>query len=312
MSERRDSAAQAPSPVVTLGMLVPLVLVDSLHFVFARLLLPHVEPVLSACLVLLIATGELSLYGLATGRIRLEPLRRHWRLFLAIGFCIGVSTALNYTAVRYIDPGTASMLGKTSILFSLGLGIFWLGDRFERLQAVGAVIALAGLALVTFQPGDYLRLGSLLVLTSTFLYALHAALTKRFRGELDLLNFFFYRLLATSFFLILLALASRPQAWPALDAWPLLVLAATVDVIISRGLYYAVLQRLDMSVFAVGLTLSPVAAVLWSWLLFRVWPTGPQLLGGLAILAGVALVSAAPSLTRRAHRMRRPTPEVRL
>ncbi len=287
-----------------MGLLVPLVLVDSLHFVFARLLLPHVEPVLSAALVLLIATGQLALYGLATRRIRLEPLRRHWRLFLAIGFCIGVSTALNYSAVRYIDPGTASMLGKTSVLFSLGLGIFWLGDRFTRLQSLGAAVALLGLGVVTFQPGDYLRLGSLLVVASTFLYALHAALTKRFRGELDLLNFFFYRLLATSFFLALLALGSRPSAWPQGRVWGLLFLVASVDVLVSRGLYYAVLQRLDMSVFAVGLTLSPVAAVGWSWLLFRTWPTHQQLLGGLAILLGVALVSMAPSLERRAGERR--------
>lgn len=286
------------------ALLVPLVLVDSLHFVFARLLLPHVEPVLSASLVLLLATGQVALYGLATRRIRLEPLRRHWRLFLAIGLCIGVSTALNYSAVRYIDPGTASMLGKTSVLFSLGLGIFWLGDRFTRLQSLGAAIALLGLAVVTFQPGDYLRLGSLLVVASTFLYALHAALTKRFRGELDLLNFFFYRLLATSFFLALLALGSRPSVWPQGRAWPLLFLVATVDVLVSRGLYYAVLQRLEMSVFAVGLTLSPVAAIGWSWLLFRAWPSPPQLLGGLAILGGVALVSMAPGLERRSARRR--------
>lgn len=276
---------------------------DSLHFVFARLLLPHANPFLSALFVMGIGTLEVGIFGLVTGRLGLAVFTRHWRFFLAIGFCIGVSTAISYSAVALIDPGTASILGKTSIVFGVALGIFWLGDRFSPVQAAGAAVALVGLVIVTFQPGDYLRVGSLLIVFSTLLYSVHTALTKRYGGGMDMLNFFFYRLLLTSLFLFAIAAVQGELALPATPtAWGLLLLAGTVDVVISRTLYYTALRRLDMSVFSILLTAAPVAAILWSFLLFDIFPNPRQLLGGGVVLAGVLVVTAAPLLARRRER----------
>jgi drug/metabolite transporter (DMT)-like permease len=51
------------------------------------------------------------------------------------------------------------------------------------------------------------------------------------------------------------------------------------------------LRRLNLSFHSIILTLSPVAAVLWTLLLFGVVPTGQQLLGGAAVIAGVFMVT---------------------
>lgn len=295
-------------PISTQGtaLLVALLLVDSLHFVFARLMLPHANPFLSALFVMAIGTVEVGIFGVVTGRLGIATLTRHWRFFLAIGFCIGVSTAISYSAVALIDPGTASILGKTSIVFGLVFGIFWLGDRLSPPQAVGAAIALVGLVIVTFQPGNYLRMGSLLIVFSTLLYSTHTALTKRYGGGMDLLNFFFYRLLFTSAVLFAIAGIEGQLALPATPlAWGLLTLAGTVDVVISRTLYYIALRRLDMSIFSIVLTAGPVAAILWSFLLFDVFPNPRQLVGGAVVLGGVLVVTGTPLLQRR-WRARRP------
>jgi drug/metabolite transporter (DMT)-like permease len=225
---------------------------------------------------------------------------KHWKLFLAIGFCIAVSTVVNYEAVSFIDAGTASMLGKTTLIFGLGFGILWLGDRLSRLQVIGSVIAIAGLVVITFQPGDFLRLGAVMIIGSTFLYALHAALSKRYTQEMDLVNFFFYRLLFTSMVLLVIVAGSGQLGLPPTPtAWFLLILAGTVDVTISRALYYTALRRLNMSIFSIMLTAGPVVAVIWSLLLFNTFPTPQQLIGGVGVLGGVALVTAAPLIEKR-------------
>ena len=54
-----------------------------------------------------------------------------------------------------------------------------------------------------------------------------------------------------------------------------------------------------MSVFSILLTAAPVAAILWSFLLFDIFPNPRQLVGGGVVLAGVLLVTAAPLLVRR-------------
>ena len=225
---------------------------------------PYIDPGLGAFYVIAFAALEIGLLGLVRRRLRLAPLLRMWPTFLAIGLCVAVSTNLNYFAMAYIDPGVAAMVGKMTVLFSLGFGLFWLGDRFSLGQGVGSAIAVVGLAVISFQPGDYLGLGTLMILLSTFIYALHAALTKRNMGDVDLLNFFFYRLLLTAAFLALFNLARGEMALPSREAFPILLLVATVDVVISRLLYYRTLRKLDMSVFAVALAASPVAAVIWS------------------------------------------------
>jgi drug/metabolite transporter (DMT)-like permease len=247
-----------------------------------------------------VATVEVGIYAGLTRRLRWTYFRQHWKLFSAIGFCIAVSTVVNYEAVSFIDAGTASMLGKTTLIFGLIFGILWLGDRLSRLQVIGSVIAIAGLVVITFQPGDFLRLGAVMIIGSTFLYALHAALSKRYTQEMDLVNFFFYRLLFTSMVLLVIVAGSGQLGLPPTPtAWFLLILAGTVDVTISRALYYTALRRLNMSIFSIMLTAGPVVAVIWSLLLFNTFPTPQQLIGGVGVLGGVALVTAAPLIEKR-------------
>jgi drug/metabolite transporter (DMT)-like permease len=64
-----------------------------------------------------------------------------------------------------------------------------------------------------------------------------------------------------------------------------------VDVTISRTLYYLTLRRLNLSFHAIILTLSPAASVLWTLILFDIQPTLSQLIGGVAVIAGVLMVS---------------------
>jgi drug/metabolite transporter (DMT)-like permease len=282
---------QPTSATSNILLVAILLILDSLHFVFARMLLPHIKPGSSVMYVLAVSTVEVGIFGLATRRLRLQPARRHFRFFVAIGLLIAVSTAINYEAVAFIDPGTASLLSQASVLFSLGFGLLWLGDHLSRAQIGGACLSIIGVFVITFQPGDYLRLGSLLVVGSSLMYALHAALTKRFAGDIDLVSFFFFRLLFTTGVLFAIAATRGVLVWPELHVWPLILLVGTVDVVLSRTLYYLALRRLTMSIHTLALTLTPIAAILWALLFFGTRPALQQLLGGIAVIVGVLIVS---------------------
>jgi drug/metabolite transporter (DMT)-like permease len=265
--------------------------IDSLHFVFARLLLPYISPGVSAMYVLAVAAVEVGLFGLIRRRLHLSTLVKHPWFFLGVGFLVGTSTSINYQAVAFIDPGTASLLSKTSILFGLGFSLVWLRERLAPMQTFGALVAVAGVFTIVFQPGDYLQTGSLLVLSSALMYASHAAIVKRYGGQFDFSEFFFFRLLCTAGFLFLSAVGRRALVWPSTTAWLLLILIGTLDVAVSRALYYVALRRLSMSAHSIVLALSPAAAVLWSLLLFDAVPTVQQILGGAAVIVGVLMVT---------------------
>lgn len=273
-------------------LLVPLLLsVDSLHFVLARLMLPHINPALSPMYVLSIATLEVGLYGLFTRKLDLNIVKKNIGLFLAIGFLVAASTSINYAAVEFIDPGTASMLTETGVIWGLLLGVVWLREKLKPIQAVGSVLAIFGVFVISFQSGNYLQLGSLLVVFSALMYALHAALAKRFGDQVDFLNFFFARIVCAAFFTLVFSTTRNSLAWPSANAWPFLLLSGTVDVVISRSLYYLTMRRMKLSVLTIILTLSPLAAVGWSFLIFGMLPTSKELIGGLLVLMGAGMVS---------------------
>ena len=258
---------------------------------FTRALLPHLPPAASGFWMIGIAVVELLVF--ARGRIDVGVLRRHLWFFVTIGLLVGVNTNMGFVAAAYVEPGTASLLSRTSIIFGVGLGVLWLGERLTRVQTLGAVIAIAGAVVISLQPGDHLRAGSLIVVIATFLYALHSAVVKRYGGQMPFLEFFFFRLLATTTVLFVLGVAQGQLVWPGPTAWMILVLAATVNVVLSRGLYYLALRRLDMTKLTIALTLSPVVTWVWAIPLFGGWPTRTDMAGGLAILVGVIIVSAS-------------------
>ena len=255
------------------------------------MLAPLLPPATAGFFVVGVATIQVAGYALITGRLNLTAFHRNIRFFIVIGLLIAVSTNINYVAVTYIDPGIASMLSKTSVIFGLGFGLIWLRERLSLRESAGALITIAGIFIITFQPGDYLRLGSLLVLVSTLMYTLHAAIVKRHSGTIDFIDFFLFRLLTTSGFLLLLAAGQNQLVWPDPRAWIVLLIAGTVDITISRAIYYVVLRRLRISLHQLIMTLSPVIAVGWSLLLFGHVPNIQEVMGGLTVIAGIAFIS---------------------
>ncbi len=277
------------------AMVIALVLVDSLHFVFARLLQPYLPPTTASFYYMTLALVQIAIFAAVTRKIDWRVFRDNVGFFLVIGFLISLATSGSFAAVSYIDPGTASLLARMGTIFALGFGIFWLKERLDRGEKIGAALAVVGVFIISFQPGDRsstLWLGTLLVLASTFSYSLHAAIVKRHGGEIDFTNFLLFRMLTSCLFLLIFTVGRGEMVLPsAREAWLILLLAATVNVTISRSLYYLVMRCIDLSILTILLTLSPVITILWSFALFGEWPTPQSLLGGTAVIMGVVLVT---------------------
>jgi len=271
-------------------LIVILLIVDSVHFVFARMLVPHIHPSVSAFFVLFIATLEVGTYGIATKQLKFAHFLKNAWFFLGIGFLIAASTNLNYAAVAFIDPGTASLLAQTGSIWSLGFGLFWLKEKLTHAQFLGAFFAMMGVFILTYQAGEYLQIGSFMVLSGSLLYSLHSGITKRYGEGIDFVNFFFFRLASTAAFLLLFASIQQAFTWPTRTVWGYLVLVGTIDVVVSRSVYYLALRRLDLSIHTLILTLSPVAAVIWTIIFFDLFPTTRQIIGGIIVILGVFFV----------------------
>jgi len=294
MSNTPQHTPAQPLDARTTAALTVMLLVDSLHLIFARALAPLMSPFSSSFYVLAIATIQIALYVGLTGRVDVSVFKKHIWFFVAIGFLVAASTVLGYFAVTLIDAGTASLLGHVSIVVTLALSTFWLKERLSRQELAGAVLCLLGAFTISFQDSDVLRAGSLLVLASVSMYALHIAVVKRYGEGIEFANFFLFRLLMTTLFLALfMGVSGNLSAPPNGRAWLILFIAASMDVVLSRILYYWVLRRMRLGIHTILLTLSPVLTVGWSILLFSESPTWQSAFGGVLVLVGIIIVGVA-------------------
>jgi drug/metabolite transporter (DMT)-like permease len=77
-------------------------------------------------------------------------LRRRWKSFLAIGL---LNSAIPYTLIGaaelHLTAGLAAILNATTPLFGALVAVIWLRDRLTIGKAVGLVIGLAGVVVLT-------------------------------------------------------------------------------------------------------------------------------------------------------------------
>ena len=114
---------------------------------------------------------QIAIFAAVRRQINWRVFLDNAKFFLVIGFLIAAATSMSFAAVIYIDPGTASMIARMNTIFAMGFGLFWLKERLTRGEKIGAVLAVIGVFIITFQVGDkssQLWLGTLLVLQSTF------------------------------------------------------------------------------------------------------------------------------------------------
>ncbi len=276
------------------GVLLAMLLIDSMHLIFARFFAElNLLPTTSSLYVMAVATLQVGIFLQVTGRLRWSVFAEHPLFFASLGLTVSMSTVMNYASVQFIDPGTASLLSRLSTVFGLAFGLIWLRERFSSIEWVGAVLCIAGAFVIAFQEGDIFRTGSLLVVAATLSYALHAAITKKYGDEIDFLNFFFFRVAATTFFLFLFTAPTGGLVNPSPYSWLLLVITGTVDVVISRVLYYWALRNMRLGMHSLILTVTPVITILWAYLFFGQLPTVQAIIGGAIVLSGIFAISVA-------------------
>ncbi|NUR69728.1 MAG: EamA family transporter [Hamadaea sp.] len=264
-----------------------------------------------AALVLAVPTA-LAVRG--KGRVLLRNLRA---ISLFGILAVGGAQVCFFNAVQYVPIGVALLLEYLGII----LVVFWMwavhGQRPTRLTVAGAVAALAGLVLVlNLTSGDGISIvGVLWGLAAAVGLAAYFVLSARVDEELPSVALAAGGMGLGSAILLLLGavgvlplhatfgdvtFAGRTVSWivPILG---LSLIAAAFAYVTGIGAARILGARLSSFV---GLT-EVLFAVLFAWLILDELPTLVQLLGGVLIVAGVALVRlgerapAAPAVAER-------------
>jgi drug/metabolite transporter (DMT)-like permease len=292
----------APS---TIAMLTAAPLLWAGNAVVGRLMVGLVPPItlnfLRWALALLILL-PLARWVLAPG----SGLWAHWRRFAVLGLLgVGLYNALQYLALRTSTPLNVTLVGSSMPLWMLAIGRLCFGAPVRRPQLVGALLSMAGVAVVLAR-GDWAQLarltlvpGDLYMLAATITWALYSWLLARPAEPAPIRADWAAFLLAQVVFGLGWSGVFTAAEWAAGDThiawgWPLalaLLYVALGPAVLAYRFWGLGVQRAGPALAGFFSNLTPVFAALLS-ALFLGEP--PRLYHGVAfalIIAGIAVSS---------------------
>jgi len=294
MSER--GASPLPSVV-----LVSLPLIGwSLAFPLIKIALEDLSWVNLTVLRFTVAcTALLVLLGVQRHRFPLPTWRELPGLFV-LGFfgIIVYHLGLNY-GEQYVSPGAASLIVATIPVFVVMLAVVFLDEGVNGRKLLGIGLSLSGVVVLTvWGTGtasvevDYV-LGAIAVLVAAVMGAVYTVAGKKMLSRYSPLSLTVYAMLLGSLGLLPVvdgSLVSQVQqlSWQTAGAVLFLGLFSTI---VSYVLWYMALHRQSASSLSVYLYVIPVIATALSYVLFDDTITPLYLLGGILVIAGVAVVN---------------------
>lgn len=231
-------------PLSHLLLALAVVAVWGTNFVVIKTTLNELPPILFACLRFVFVFFPAALF--------IKRPTVPWKQLAAYSLLISVGQfALLYIAVDgYISPGLASLVVQMQVFFTIGLSMWFSGERVRPFQWIALLIAVSGVAVIAvFTDGSATPLGLGLVLLAGLSWAGGNTVARQ-AGQVDMLS---YVVWASAFAIPPLVVLSLLY-----DGWPAIQESLTAADI---GTWAGVLWQ------SVGNTLFGYTA--WGWLLAR-------------------------------------------
>jgi drug/metabolite transporter (DMT)-like permease len=219
---------------------------------------------------------------------RLRALdRRTLGLLVGAGVLLAAHFGVWIASLSYTTLVNSVVIVATQPLFAALLSWWWIGERPRGRVWAGMGVAFAG--CIVLSGGGRPSAGDLLALAGAVTAAAYLTLGRRLRASLPLPSYLaaVHALAALAIAPVAAAVGTIFHLRPGTLLW--LVALAAVPSLGGHGLLNYAVRRLPSYVVSLAILGEPVGAALLAWPVFGELPTGRAAIGGLVILAGVAL-----------------------
>jgi O-acetylserine/cysteine efflux transporter len=221
-------------------------------------------------------TAALAAYGVLNGG-----------LFLLI-MNLAMANATNISAL--------AIAGQLGVPFTLLLGVIIFGERLSPVRILGVVLAMAGVAVLGFDPAIAMELKAVaIMIVSAFCWAIGAMVQRKLSG-VSVMNTQAWNGMMATLVLVPFAFWFEPDAIariPQMPALPLswLAFSCVGSTILGQGGLAWLLQRHPLSTVMPFMLAAPVMSAIIAALYFQTPFTIGLIVGGLIALAGVTILT---------------------
>jgi O-acetylserine/cysteine efflux transporter len=228
----------------------------------------------------------------------IKPPTIGWRNIVLIGSFMSLGQfALLYVSMALGMPaGLASLLLQTQVVLTVVVAAILLRERPTRVQLVGILVGMAGLAIVVAahaQTAPWLPV--VVILLAALSWAIGNVLSRRARAASGLsLVVWSGAVVPIPAFALSLLVETPPVVFEALTAITLNAVLSTAYTVIfasfvGYGIWNTLLARYPAGSVAPLTLLVPPIGILAAWLVLGEVPTALELVGGAVMLTGLAI-----------------------
>jgi O-acetylserine/cysteine efflux transporter len=230
---------------------------------------------------------ELLLLGVLSGAL----------FYIFINFSLAVSDNVSALAIA----------GQLGVPFSLILAIIFLKERVQKYRIVGMGLSFVGVILLVFDPAAVDEgAGIALTAAGSLVWAVCSLIQRRLIG-VPVLTIYAWVGLIGSIILLPIAYMIEPQSLKNLPQLPLstfgwILFSALGSTVIGQGAMSLLLQRHPVSSVVPLTLLTPVISVVVAAYYFKTPLTPIMIIGGLIVMAGVAIVTIRTAMAKEGTR----------
>lgn len=219
------------------------------------------------------------------------------RLMIAAGLLFASDLAVWHWSIVLTSVANATLLANLAPIF-VTLGIWlWYRRRPGGAFLAGMAVALAGVAALLggdFRLSGRELFGDFLGVVTAMFYGGYQLVISRVRARASTASVMAWSGLIMACALLPLALVSGEQILPVTAAgWLKLVGLALISQAAGQSLIAYAMAHLPATFSSVGLLLQPVVAALFAWALLGETLGPMAIVGGCAVLAGIAIAHRA-------------------
>jgi len=235
-------------------------------------------------------------------RRELKNIKSYKLIFFLSSILTALGAALWIYSIRSIGIPLTSFLMKSQTLFTLALGLVFLGERFNRGEVLGLVITIIGGVIVAYQREIDLIIGTITAISAAFFYSLLTFSVRRVARNLNMLTVAALRIFGVSLVVAVYLLVTRRFELPSVIDFVYMAIGGLTGAYIAKACQFQSIKLLGIARSTAVMPLESIFVIIFSYTIFHELPSLVKLAGGFMIIIGVIFLvvfrSGESSLTR--------------
>jgi O-acetylserine/cysteine efflux transporter len=238
----------------------------------------------------------------------LKVVEGKMRELLALGILSGglFYIIVNISLAVSDNIGALAIAGQLGAPFSLILAVIVLKEKIARYRVIGMALSFIGVVVLVFDPAAIdEQMGIALTVVASLIWAICSLIQRRLQG-VKVLTIYAWVGLVGATILLPIAWVAEPEAFGRVHALPLtafgwILFSALGSTVIGQGAMSYLIQRHPVSTVVPMTLATPVISVVAAAWWFGTKLTPVMIVGGLIVMAGIAIVTTRTANAREAE-----------